>query len=47
MVLTAAVRARAEEREVSFGDVALGLQLEYRKLGKKLPVELAREARPA
>jgi hypothetical protein len=36
-VLAAAVIARDAGRPIEFGDVALGLGIEYRKLGKQLP----------
>jgi hypothetical protein len=36
-VLAAAVVARDAGRPIEFGDVALGLAIEYRKLGKQLP----------
>jgi hypothetical protein len=36
-VLAAAVVARDGGRPIEFGDVALGLAIEYRKLGKQLP----------
>ena len=36
-VLFAAVVARDAGRPIEFGDVALGLAIEYRKLGKQLP----------
>ena len=39
-VLTAAAIAIDEDRVVGYSDIVLGLHQEYRKLGKKLPVEL-------
>lgn len=39
-VLSAAVLARREDRAVGFEDLARGVQIEYRKLGRQLPHEL-------
>jgi hypothetical protein len=41
-VLAAAVRARAEHREVAFRDVIESAETELRKLGRQLPVDLKR-----
>jgi SpoVK/Ycf46/Vps4 family AAA+-type ATPase len=41
VVLIAAVLARIEARPINFADIREGLALEYRKLGKALPPELA------
>ena len=39
-MLAAAVRARAEEREVSFHDLIESAEAELRKLGRQLPIDL-------
>lgn len=39
-VLTAAVLAQDTDRPISFADVVHGLQAEYKKLGRQMPVEL-------
>lgn len=41
-VLAAAVRARVEDRAIAYADVVDGLTGEYRKLGRQMPIELAR-----
>ncbi len=41
-VLTAAVEAQAQGRNIRFDDVITGLTGEYRKLGRQIPVELNR-----
>jgi hypothetical protein len=41
-VLTAAVQARAEKRQIVFDDIVIGLESEYRKLGRHLPAEIKR-----
>ncbi len=43
-VLAAAVLAQAQERPLSFADVVQGLEAEYRKLGRQLPVVLKSNA---
>ena len=40
IVLAAAVRARAEERKVSFCDLIDSVEAELRKLGRQMPMEL-------
>lgn len=40
VVLTAAVVARDEQRPIEFADVVRGLSVEFRKLGRELPMEL-------
>jgi hypothetical protein len=42
-VLAAAVLAQDAGRPIEFDDVALGLSIEYRKLGKQLPIRLRGE----
>lgn len=39
-VLSAAVQAKATSRQISFDDIAIGLESEYRKLGRQLPSEI-------
>src|SRR5687767_6837020 len=39
-VFAAAVRARAEDRQIEYADVLHGLNSEYRKLGRQVPAEL-------
>jgi SpoVK/Ycf46/Vps4 family AAA+-type ATPase len=39
-VLSAAVRARRDGREIGFGDLLAGIEGELRKLGRQVPVEL-------
>jgi SpoVK/Ycf46/Vps4 family AAA+-type ATPase len=39
-VLAAAVRARHARREIEFADVLSGIEAEFRKLGRQVPVEL-------
>lgn len=46
-VLTAAVEAKAGERAIAFQDVLVGLDGEYRKLGRQFPAELRRYQQPA
>jgi ATPase family associated with various cellular activities (AAA) len=41
VVLIAAVRAKSEDRPIRFADIREGLAIEYRKLAKALPPELA------
>ena len=41
MVLIAAVLARIADRPIRFDDIREGLAIEYRKLAKALPPELA------
>ena len=38
--LTAAVQARTDKRPINFNDIVIGLESEYRKLGRKLPAEI-------
>jgi SpoVK/Ycf46/Vps4 family AAA+-type ATPase len=40
VVLAAAVLAQSESRSIEIDDILRGLESEYRKLGKQLPVEL-------
>ncbi len=44
VVLAAAVLAQAQERPLSFADIMEGLEAEYRKLGRQLPVVLKNNA---
>ena len=46
-VLTAAVEAKAGPRVIAFEDVLVGLDGEYRKLGRQFPAELRRYEKPA
>jgi hypothetical protein len=46
-VLTAAVLARSEGREIGYPDVLRGLSDEYRKLGRQLPAELRKSLESA
>jgi hypothetical protein len=39
-VLTAAVLAQEKRRSIDFADIIHGLNGEYKKLGRQLPVEL-------
>lgn len=41
-VLTAAVQAKTHRRPIIFDDIVIGLESEYRKLGRKLPAEIHR-----
>jgi hypothetical protein len=41
-VLTAAVHARRDEREISYEDLLAGLESELRKLGRQVPLDLRR-----
>ena len=41
-VLAASVLAQNEQRQINYQDVIQGLKLEYKKLAKKLPVELVK-----
>lgn len=42
VVLAAAVLAHTEQRELCYDDLIQGLKIEYKKLAKKLPVELTK-----
>ncbi len=42
VVLAAAVLAQSEARPIASADILLGLQAEYRKLGRQVPLELKR-----
>lgn len=44
-VLSAAVQARSGNRQISFDDIILGLESEYRKLSRQIPAELRRNLR--
>lgn len=39
-VLSAAVQAKSNDRQIIFDDVVIGLESEYRKLGRQIPAEL-------
>lgn len=39
-VLSAAVQAKSDGRPISFDDIVIGLESEYRKLGRQLPAEI-------
>lgn len=39
-VLSAAVQAKSNNRQIIFDDVVIGLESEYRKLGRQIPAEL-------
>jgi len=39
-VLSAAVQAKSSDRQISFDDIVIGLESEYRKLGRQLPAEI-------
>ena len=39
-VLSAAVQAKSNARQISFDDIVIGLESEYRKLGRQLPAEI-------
>jgi SpoVK/Ycf46/Vps4 family AAA+-type ATPase len=41
-VLTAAVQAKSESRQIAFDDIIVGLESEYRKLGRQIPIEVKR-----
>lgn len=41
-VLSAAVLAQKDQRHIEYADVLEGLKIEYKKLGKKLPMELSK-----
>ncbi|HEY4241154.1 MAG TPA: ATP-binding protein [Kofleriaceae bacterium] len=43
-VLSAAVLARRADRRICFRDLAIGLSIEYRKLGRSIPADLQKEA---
>jgi len=40
VVLSAAVQAKANNRQIEFDDVVIGLESEYRKLGRQMPSEI-------
>ena len=40
VTLAAAVRARAQRRDIHFDDLVAGLEVELRKLGRQVPIEL-------
>ena len=39
-VLSAAVQAKSNGRQIAFDDIVIGLESEYRKLGRQLPAEI-------
>jgi SpoVK/Ycf46/Vps4 family AAA+-type ATPase len=41
-VLSAAVQAKSNTRQICFDDVVVGLESEYRKLGRQIPTEIKR-----
>ena len=41
-VLAAAVNAKSNRRAISFDDVVIGLESEYRKQGRQIPTEIKR-----
>ncbi len=41
-VLSAAVQAKSNNRQIHFNDVVVGLESEYRKLGRQIPAEIKR-----
>lgn len=42
VVLTAAIIAQTDKRKIKFDDLVFGISAEYKKMGKKLPVELTK-----
>lgn len=41
-VLSAAVQAKSNDRPICFDDIVIGLESEYRKLGRQIPAEIGR-----